>query len=230
MSAKRYLNVVSELLTRLGDSEYPQIERAGDAVAHAIENGRNVWVTHTAHCVVDELTGRAGGYIAIRELKDVGDLAQGDVVLIGSPVGVAHHTVEFALQAADRGCTVVALTNVRFEQEPDTIAEHPTKKRLHEIAGITIDIGGPIGDGVFDVAELKLRAIPHSGVTLVAGLWMILSHALETMRQDGRVPRLYQCDMIEGARARNAVLVEGHRETGLGYVTDVELATVRARV
>ena len=178
MSADTYLQTVSTLLARLGSEEYSAIVDAGNLVATSLEGGHSLWVTHTAHGVVDELTGRAGGFIALRELKDVNDAEFGDVVLIGSPVGVARHTIEFALGAQRRGSKVVALTNVAFELEPTTVLEHATGKRLHEIADITIDIGGPTGDGVFDVEELRLRAIPHSGVTLVAGLWMILSHAL----------------------------------------------------
>ena len=122
---------------------------------------------------------------------------------------------------------IVGLTNVAFEREPSTTIEHPSGKRLHEVADIVIDIGGPTGDGVFEVEELSLRAIPHSGVTLVAALWMIFSSAMEGLRDIASVPRLYQCDMVEGSRPRNADQLSAYSRTGVGYVPRDELDQIR---
>ena len=223
MSAREYLAVVSALLDRLGREEYEAISAAGTAVARALQAGKRVWITNTAHGIAHEVTKRAGGLIAVHQLRDIALVDEGDVILIGSPVGVARHTLDFALEGKARGGVIVALTNVSFEQEPTTIVEHRSGKRLHEVADIVIDIGGPTGDGVFEVEELQLRAIPHSGVTLVAGLWMIFSAALEEMRARGSVPRLYQCDMIEGAREKNAKQIDAYLRTGVGYAKRGEL-------
>jgi len=222
VSARSYLREVVGLLERLGTEQYDAIEAAGGAVAACIEAGNRVWVPVTAHGIAEEVTQRAGGFVAVHVLVDAVTVRSGDCVLIGSPVGTANHTIDFALRAKVRGATTVALTNVAFELDPMTIVEHASGRRLHEIADIVIDIAGAQGDGVFAVEEIPFRVVPHSGVTLVAGLWMVFSHALELLRGRGLVPRLYQCDMVEGARARNAAQVEGYLLTGVGYVTPAE--------
>ena len=226
MSAEAYFQEVIALQHRLHDESLADIINAGNAVARALEDGHRIWVTNTAHGVAHEVTKRAGGFIAVHELIDVVHLQPGDCVLIGSPVGVATHTLSFALGASERGGIVVALTNVAFEQEPSTIIEHPSGSRLHEVADIVVDIGGPTGDGVFELTDLNFRVIPHSGVTLVTALWMIFSEALAVMRSHGVIPRLYQCDMVQGARERNALQIAGYVATGAGYLDEDEVPRV----
>ena len=226
MSAHAYLRTITSLIDRLGSEEFAGVAAAGEAVAASIAAGKRVWAPVTAHGIAEELTARAGGPVAIHILVDSATVVAGDCVLIGSPVGVARHTIDFALRARARGATVVALTNVAFEQAAETMVEHESGARLHEIADIVIDIGGPFGDGALHVDEIPFRVVPHSGVTLVAGMWMIVSHALELLLQRGIVPRFYECDMVEGARARNAEQVHGYLATGLGYVTAGERTSV----
>jgi uncharacterized phosphosugar-binding protein len=226
MSAEAYFQEVIALQHRLHDKSLADITKAGNAVARALEGGHRVWVTNTAHGVAHEVTKRAGGFIAVHELIDVVHVQFGDCVLIGSPVGVAHHTLSFALGSRERGGTVVALTNVAFEQEASTIIEHPSGRRLHEVADIVVDIGGPTGDGVFEVTDLNFRVIPHSGVTLVTGLWMIFSEALAVMRSHGLIPRLYQCDMVQGARERNSLQIARYVATGVGYLDESEVPQI----
>jgi uncharacterized phosphosugar-binding protein len=100
-----------------------------------------------------------------------------------------------------------------------TLLEHPTQKRLHEIADLVVNIPGPLGDGVFDVPELDMRAIPHSGVTGPAAMWMIFSEALAILRTDGVTPHLYKCVNIEGARERNRRVLAAYTATGVGYAS-----------
>ena len=77
---------------------------------------------------------------------------------------------------------------------------------------------GPVGDGVFAVDELELRAIPHSGVTGMTAMWMLFSEALAILRERGTTPRLYQCVNEPGARERNAVQLAAYHETGIGVL------------
>jgi uncharacterized phosphosugar-binding protein len=224
--AQNYLDEVIGLVRRLQTDERAGIEAAGDAVAAAIESGGRVWVPVTAHGIAHELTRRAGGFVAVHVLADSATVRPGDCLLIGSPVGTATHTIDFALRAKQRSATIVALTNLAFEKDPATVLAHPSGGRLHEIADIVIDIAGPLGDGVFSLDQVPFPVVPHSGVTLVAGFWAIHSHALEALLDRGLVPRMYECDLVQGARARNAEQLNGYFATGLGYVTPGERASV----
>ena len=165
-------------------------------------------------------------------LDDAALVQPGDVVLIGSPVGTSTRTIDLAAGSGMRGGTVVALTNVEFEDDPATLLEHPSRTRLHELADIVIDVPGPLGDGVFAVEELELRAIPHSGVTGMTAMWMLFSEALRDPARAGHdaasLP-VRQRARRPGAQRRPARRVprDGHRRASaravnvglLGYGT-----------
>jgi uncharacterized phosphosugar-binding protein len=228
MSARRYLSEIKGLLERLEADSYDSIVVAGQAVASSLSDGHRIWVTPTTYCLHEESTGRAGGFIAVHALTDVAFVQPGDCILIGSPVGTSDRPITFALECRKRGCQVIALTNVEFEDHPRTLLEHPSRKRLHEVADVVVDVPGPLGDGVFEVDELRLRAIPHSGITGMTAMWMIFAEALSVMRARGVMPRLYECVNIDGARARNAVQIAGYLDTGVGFLADGEADRVVA--
>jgi uncharacterized phosphosugar-binding protein len=221
MSARAYLACVSELIDRLGEEpQYTSILTAADAVADTIANGGRILVPPTTYCLHEESTGRAGGFMPVHVLTDSAFVRAEDCVLIGSPVGTSPKPIDFALEAQARGAIVIALTNSEFENDPRTLLEHPTRQRLHEVADIVVDVPGPFGDGVFDVPELEMRAIPHSGVTSMTAMWMIFSEALSLLRGRSITPRLWECVNIDGARARNAVRIDGYLRTGHGCIVD----------
>jgi uncharacterized phosphosugar-binding protein len=218
VSAEAYVREIRRLLDRLERDSGASIQQAASAVADCLAAGHRVWVATTTYCLHEEATGRAGGFIAVHVLDDAALVQPGDVVLIGSPVGTSSRTIDLAVGTHQRGGTVVALTNVEFEDHPDTLLEHPTRTRLHELADIVIDVPGPLGDGVFEVEELELRAIPHSGVTGMTAMWMLFSEALAILRERGTTPRLYQCVNEPGARERNAVQLAAYHQTGIGVL------------
>jgi uncharacterized phosphosugar-binding protein len=228
MTAKHYLAEVMRLVERLGTDSYGSIVLAGQAVASSLTDGHRIWVTPTTYCLHEESTGRAGGFIAVHVLTDAASVLPGDCILVGSPVGTSDRPITLALECRRRGGRVIALTNVEFEDDPRTLLEHPSRKRLHEVADIVIDVPGPLGDGIFEVEELALRAIPHSGITGMTAMWMVFSEALSVMRAGGVTPRLYECVNIDGARERNEVQLAGYLESGLGFLADGEAGRVVA--
>ena len=119
-------------------------------------------------------------------MNDAALVRNGDCILIGSPVGTSVRPISFTLECQERGAYVIALTNREFEDDPRTLLEHPLQHRLHEIADLVVDIPGPLGDGVFNIPELQMRAIPHSGITGMTAMWMIFSEALSLMRAGGQ--------------------------------------------
>lgn len=225
MTARAYLDCIVELLARLGeDPQYTAILAAADTVANTIANGGRILVPPTTYCLHEESTGRAGGFMPVHVLTDSALVRAKDCVLIGSPVGTSSRPIDFALDAHKRGAIVIALTNSEFENDPRTLLEHPTRQRLHAVADIHVDVPGPLGDGVFEVEELEMRAIPHSGVTSMTAMWMIFSEALSLLRGRGITPRLWECVNIDGARARNATRMDGYIRTGSGCFVDERAA------
>jgi uncharacterized phosphosugar-binding protein len=223
MSAKGYLSCVTDLLQQLGEEpRHSAILAAARAFADTIAGGGRILVPGTTYCLHEESTGRAGGFMPVHVLTDSVLVRRQDCVLIGSPVGTSPRPIDFALDAQARGALVVALTNSDFEDDPTVLLEHPTRARLHEIADIVVDVPGPFGDGVFDVPELGMRAIPHSGVTSMTAMWMIFSETLSLLREQRTTPRLWECVNVTGARGRNAERMDGYIRTGHGCLVDTE--------
>jgi len=220
VSADRYLAGILPLVGRLGDGEVrPNILRAGEAVASSLAAERKVWVAQTSHCLHDEATYRAGGLIAAHILENVALVQPGDCVIEGTPVGTSNLAIDTALGSKVRGATLIALTNVAFENDPRTIVEHPSGRRLHEIADIVVDLDGPVGDGMFAVGDPEIRVIPHSGVTGMVAMWMIFAEAMAVLQSSNKIPRFYECIMVTGATERNSVEIDEYLSTDQGYST-----------
>jgi len=218
MSADAYLEGVLPLVRRLGEGEArSSILEAGQAIARCLSDGRKVWVAQTSHCLHTEATYRAGGLIAVHILEDAVLVRPGDCVIEGTPVGTSSLAIDTALEAKTRGATLIALTNVAFEEDPRTRLEHPSGSRLSEIADIVVDVAGPFGDGMFMTTIPGENVIPHSGVTEMVAMWMIFSEAMTQMQQEQKAPRFYECIMIEGATARNHEQLDEYATTNLGY-------------
>ena len=219
MNAAGYLEAIVPLVERLGrEPAASAIRAAGAAAAGALSGGGKVWITETTHCLHGEATYRAGGLMAVHILTDPVAVQPGDCVIEGTPVGVTGLAVEWALKARTRGATLVALTNVAFEQDPRAVLEHPTRGRLHELADIVVDLAGPVGDGVFEDPATGIRVLPHSGVTGMVAMWMIFAEAASVLASHGEAPRWYECVALEGATERNRRERDAYLTTGRGVV------------
>jgi uncharacterized phosphosugar-binding protein len=212
-SGTSYLEALLPLLEGLGHD--PGIAQAGRVAAAAIGSGGKVWLPRTSHTLHSEGTYRAGGLMAVHALDDPLSVQPGDCVILGVPAGTSAWVVELAIETRRRGGVLVALTSVTFENDPRTVVEHVSGKRLHELADVVVDLAGPAGDGVLQVDGLP--AFPPSGVTGVAALWMILAEAATCLVAEGKTPRVFQSDLVEGGRERNARELAEYRATGRGY-------------
>jgi uncharacterized phosphosugar-binding protein len=205
IGAAEYLTQVAPLIERLGEEPtLGRIRAAGAAVAATLAGGGRVWLAETTHCLHGEATYRAGGLVAVHTVTDPVLVEPGDCVIEGSPVGTSGLAVDLALKVKQRGATLIALTNVAFEVDARTIVEHPSGRRLHEIADVVVDLAGPVGDGVFPHPDEDFRVIPHSGVIGMTAMWMIFAEAVAVVGSQGSVPHVYECVMVEGAGERNA--------------------------
>ncbi len=141
----------------------------------------------------------------------------GDVVIAGTSVGTHTPVVDVGVNARVRGATLIVLTNVAFELDARTELTHPSQKRLHELADVLVDLKGPLGDGVADFLETGVRILPHSGITGTVAAWMIFAEAYVRLLERGKLPLMWQCMMVRGARSRNDALLEEYYRTHRGY-------------
>jgi uncharacterized phosphosugar-binding protein len=85
-----------------------------------------------------------------------------DTIITISTFGRNHVPIEMALEAVQRGLTVIALTSVEFSSQ--VVSRHPSGKRLYELADIVIDNCSPVGDAVVVVPGTRARNGPLSTI------------------------------------------------------------------
>jgi len=221
MTAHAYFDRMMPRLSTLGESQLAAIQQAGQVAADAVAGGGRIWVAKTTHCLHDEVTYRAGGFMAIHPLEDPVTIEAGDAVVIGTNAGTTELTVETALIAHARGAKVIALTQMPYETDPNVPAEHPSGTKLHEHADVLVDLGGQTGDGELTMGNGFL-IIPGSGVAAMLALWMILPEAVDRLEAVGKTPSMWQSMQMPGATAGNLARLGAYRRTHIGYATGSE--------
>ena len=81
-----------------------------------------------------------------------------DTMMLFSQSGINGVVVDMALEAKERGLTLVALTSLEHTQAVP--ARHSSGKRLCEIADIVVDTCVPAGDAMIDIPGLKEKVGP----------------------------------------------------------------------
>jgi uncharacterized phosphosugar-binding protein len=218
VSSLAYGNQILERLSWIITEQVEPIDVAALAVADSIESGHRVWIAETSHCLHDEGTFRAGGLMAVHKLSDPVAIEAGDVVLIGTNAGTTHLTVDMAQIARERGAISIALTQLPYELDSRLSPEHPSGKRLAEVADILIDLGGAYGDTelIFSSGDRTFAAIPGSGVAAMMAMWMIFAGATELLCERGTPPLIWDSMQMPGVHAENPKRYAGYRRSRLG--------------
>jgi N-acetylglucosamine-6-phosphate deacetylase len=205
-----YGQAVVALLRAAFDQGRPDREAVAAAVADTIRAGGAVHVFGCGHSqlVALDVVDRAGGLRGVRALVDDrlspltgppgGELEQRpdeaapildraglagpDLLVVVSHSGVNPLPVEMAREASSRGHTVVAVTSRAHASAVDV--RHPGRRRLHEIADLTIDTLAPLGDAAVEL-DTGARTGPMSTVLAVALVTATLARAAELLADDG---------------------------------------------
>ncbi|MGQ9455179.1 MAG: sugar isomerase domain-containing protein [Armatimonadota bacterium] len=163
----RYFDALEDLVRRVREDETEKISAVSCICADSIAKGGVVHIHDTGHMLNSELVHRAGGLALVtpfsfalnvnnpnsyREkeqcLLDVtaetvalalkrSNIRPGDVLFIGSVSGKSKGVVELAMQSRQMGVTVIAVTSLSYSSKLES--EHPSGKRLFEVADIAID-------------------------------------------------------------------------------------------
>ncbi|HEY7736543.1 MAG TPA: SIS domain-containing protein [Candidatus Limnocylindrales bacterium] len=226
-----YLEVVQELLGRLGRDEWPKIEAAAEMLADALAGGHDIHAFGTghSHVLAEELFYRAGGLVRIRPLLFEGlmlhasaplstslerlpglaealladhPIAPGDVLIVASNSGGNAVTSELARRVRAGGARVIAITSL--QHATSAAARSNDQPRLHEFAEVVIDNGGCVGDAAVEIAGLDQRVAPTSTVVGAAIVNAIVAEAVGRLVDRGVAPDVYTSSNLEGGDAANA--------------------------
>lgn len=191
-----YLPKVLELLNKVETEQYQNISDAAKLMAECIRDDKLINVFggggHTT-LPVGEMFFRAGGlcninpcmetglsvfnqaqkYLALersenygRAIMDYYNLQEGDLLIIFHNIGVNPATIDAAIQAKERGCKIVAVSSIEWQEglPLDYELRHSTKKNLNDFADVCIDDYNPLGDTVVTLEGFDTPIGPISNV------------------------------------------------------------------
>jgi uncharacterized phosphosugar-binding protein len=215
-----YFEKIRERLDEIAAHAQP-IQQAASLCADALSRGGALHVFDSGHMVSSELINRAGGLVAISQLSfglnvsnpvkaregraapaantlsfgyiehifDTDQLRPGDVLFVGSVSGKTANVVELALQAKAHGLKVIALTALAYSSKLES--EHPSGKRLFEVADLVLDNHAPYGDAMLTVEGLDYPVCPASGLGAATVLWAVSAGIIEEMLGRGLKPTVF---------------------------------------
>lgn len=211
----RYIEGIVNLMDRLLVQELGKIREAAKLISRAIAAGRTLHAFGTghSHILAEELFYRAGGLASVNPILEEGlmlhrsallstqlerleglaaillkqqPIQAGDVIIIASNSGRNSVTIEMALEAKALGLSVIAITSMNHTLSSNS--RHGSGKKLYEIADITIDNHGCVGDASVDIANLLVKVAPTSTVIGAAIVNAIAAEVAELLIQAGVEP------------------------------------------
>jgi uncharacterized phosphosugar-binding protein len=188
---------------------------AAGGVVHTFGSGHSDLISR-------EIIGRAGGLVCVTGIVDPTggfvenlpgygsalaarydrqyQLLAGETVIVVSNSGKNASPIDVALYAKAKGLSVVALTCMAMSRV--TPSQHPSGKRLFEVADHVLDNGGVPGDAVVEVAE-GVSAGPTSTLIGCSVLnWLMLS-VMEWLRDNGHALPVLRSQNLPGAIEHN---------------------------
>lgn len=167
--------------------------------------------------VAEPLKGRPGSPDFDRECATVrlavqaGNLRSGDVMLVSSVSGRNKGPIELSLACRERGLKVIAFTAFRYAAEVES--NHPSGKKLAEVADVAVDIGAPFGDAAVSIPGYEFKLMPVSGVAATVAGWLIWGRVMERMAAEGAPATVFMsANRPGGGDYYQAALKEFHRK------------------
>ncbi len=234
-----YINNVENLILKIKTDGAENIEKAAIEFKKSLVNDRNIYLFGTghSHLLAEELFYRAGGLVRIQpildeplmlhqsasestayerrqglaeDLFDSYKLKSGDVIVIISNSGRNGVIVDMALLCKEKGVTVIALTNLNHTYAGES--RHKSGKRLCEIADITLDNYGCIGDACLEMDGLSGKICPTSTATGALILNAIVARAVELCAEEKVYPDCFASANVDGGDEINNKLVEKYKK------------------
>jgi uncharacterized phosphosugar-binding protein len=229
--AETYRHRAADLLARAWSTNAPVIARVAPLLGASIADGGVVHTFGSGHSevIAREIIGRAGGLVCVTGIIDptggfvenlpgYGErlvarydrqyqLRAGEVVIVISNSGKNASPIDVALYAQAKGLTVVALTCMAMTRA--ATAQHPSGRKLYEVADHVLDNGGVDGDAIVEVAD-GVSAGPTSTLIGCSVLnWLMLA-TIDWLKAHGHPLPLLRSQNAPGA-------IEHNREVGARY-------------
>src|ERR1700679_320598 len=229
--AETYFNRANELLVRAWQANAPAIAQLAPLIGASIARGGVVHTFGSGHSelISREIIGRAGGLVCVTGIIDPTggfienlpgygqklverydrqyQLLPGETVIVISNSGKNASPIDVALYAKAKGLHVAALTCLAMSKA--TPSQHPSGRKLFEVADHVLDNGGVPGDALVEIGG-GVSAGPTSTLIGCSVLnWLMLS-VVEWLRANGHPLPVLLSQNSPGA-------IEHNRELGSRY-------------
>jgi uncharacterized phosphosugar-binding protein len=220
----KYLDHVSDLIRKLGETQGEEIEKAAILVSDSIESGGIVHTFGTGHSalIAQEIFVRAGGIVPVNAILDPSfllssgalrstalertpgtaasalaghDVREGDVAIIISNSGKNHAPIEIALLLKEMGIKIIAITSL--EHTASVKSSHKSKKRLFEVSDVVLDNMAPKGDASIVVEGIKGQMGAVSGIIGSLILHSVIIEAASILAKGGKPPAVFVSVNVE---------------------------------
>ena len=244
MIIDEYRKSIDKLLAYVNETQTDAIIKAGKMMADAMCEGRVIHLFDTGHIINSEMTNRSGGLAAPQMLRyflktesggrprpametkertqvgmaevvyNASEICDGDLMIIGSVSGRNEQVIDLALTCKEKhNCQLIALTSLEYSSNVES--QHPSGKRLFEIADLVLDNCAPLGDGMLNIEGVPMPFAPASGISAVYIMWQVYCACLEECLARGIVPSILKSSNTPGGDDYN--LIMEHRFAELGY-------------
>lgn len=234
-----YIENIKSIISQIEENCGGSIEATACALSKALIEGRRIFLFGTghSHMLCEELFYRAGGLLNIQPVlieslmlhidaagstaaereegladkifNDYGMKAD-DVIVIISNSGRNGVVIDMALLCKEKGLTVIALTNLRHTMAG--ASRHGSGKRLCEIADITLDNCGCVGDACIEIDGIDGKICATSTVAGAMILNAAVARAVEICADNGFYPEHFCSANIDGGDDINNRLIEKYKK------------------
>ena len=212
---ERYQEAIIEVIQKVRLTQKDNIQKAGEIVAKAAENGKKIYLDKIIHGIQGDLIYRGGGPIFYKEYNaDETELHEGDVIFVSSVSGRTERVVNLAFARMQKGVNVIALKSMSYAAVVDPV--HPSGKRLHEMVTLALDNCAPPAEAMLQVEGIEAPFAACSGIASAYMMWSVTSAAVEKMLSDGYTPGILKSYNFPGGNDYNVNVVEPHYEK-FGY-------------
>jgi uncharacterized phosphosugar-binding protein len=111
-----------------------------------------------------------------------------DALLAVSSSGCNAVTIDVALEAERLGMRVVALTSLAHAAS--STSRHVSGKKLHEVAGLVLDMNSPAGDAAVWVRGLETPVAPLSSVVSCTIINLLKAEVARLLTEAGSAPKV----------------------------------------
>lgn len=225
-TAERFKAEIVRRIDEVCEGQDEAIREAGEIFADTVERGGIIRAFGSGHSLANalEISGRAGGYIQTKLIKEPAwgtyervqgtgrffmekvDLRPEDCLVIVSNSGRNPLPVEMAEVAHERGVKVIAVTALEVSRAGRSLAADG--KLLYQVADVVLDNKSTFGDACIEVDGLEAKI---GGTSLYTGSILLdcaFMESVDILLARGVTPPVFMSANVDGGPEHNQKLLD----------------------